>query len=144
MNIKTFYQYKLIASFIPEILRNIIVKDVNVGGIKLSYEVSTVKALVFMFFNKQYIKPISSRHNTETRHFLRPYKTFWDVADRKNWLPRCLWGKKSDPLTNLWVELELDYKDIDSGELIVKEEIRNTNITKHLSRNKQLFYIEKK
>lgn len=143
MNIKKHYQYKLVKSDVPEILRNNIVKDVNVGGIKLSYEVSTVKTIVFMFLGKQYIIPISRRKNKETRHFLNPYKTFWDTSNKRNFLPKCLWGKNNHPLTNYWIELELDYTDVNSGEIIVKGDIRNTNITKHLSRTKELFYIEK-
>lgn len=143
MQIKIFHRYSLTKSDIPEIInKKTIVKDVNVGGIKLSYKVSTVKALVFKIFNKQYILPISKPRNIENLTFLRPYKTVWDTG--RNRLPKCLWGKKDDPLTNLWVELEIDYKDLNSGRVIGKREIRDTNITKHLSKNKQLFYIVKK
>lgn len=144
MQIQIFDKYSLIKSDIPEIInKKTIVKDVNVGGIKLSYKVSTIKALVFNLFNKQRIIPISlNPYNTHIVHLLRPYKEKWDVGRGK--LPKCLWGKKTDPLTNLWIELELDYIDLDSGEVILKDEIRNTNITKHLSKNKQLFYVVKK
>jgi len=144
MQIKIFDKYSLIKSDIPTIInKKTIVKDVNVGGIKLSYKVSTVKALVLNIFNKQYIIPISLKPKDKTNiTFLRPYKNKWDVG--RNKLPRCLWGKTTDPLTNLWIELELDYTDLDSGEVMCKREIRDTNITKHLSKNKQLFYIIKK
>lgn len=143
MQIKLFYRYGLIKSDIPEIInKKTVMKDVNVGGIKLSYKVSTIKALVFKIFNKQYVVPISRPRNVETLTFLRPYKKIWDTG--RNRLPKCLWGKKDDPLTNLWVELEIDYKDLDSGQILGKKEIRDTNITKYLSKNKQLFYIVKK
>lgn len=147
MQKQTFYRYDLIQSDIPEIAdKKVIVKDAYVGGIKLRYKVSTVKALVFNLFNKQKIiqLPRLSFHKSaeEIKTFLRPYKNIWDVS--RNKLPKCLWGNPKEVLTNLWIELELDYKDIKSGIILPKKEIRDTNITKHLTKNKKLFYIVKK
>lgn len=140
MQISKLNRYSLKKKDIPEIVKKTVVKDANVGGIKLQYEVSIVIALVFVLFNKQWIITLRSLPNTtETRTFLRPYKQMWDAS--RNRLPRCLWGKNDDPLTNLWIELELDYVDINSGQILLKQEIRNTNITKHLSKIKELFYI---
>jgi hypothetical protein len=144
MQVKNFYLYNLIKSDIPEILRNkVIIRDVNVGGIKLQYEVSTVKALVFKLFNKQKIINLTLfPKDKETKTFLRPYKKNWSKEREK--LPKCLWGKNDDVLTNLWIELVMDYKDLDHGEVLLKREIRDTNITKHLSRNKKSFFVFKK
>lgn len=146
MLIKLFNRYRLVHKDVPEIInKKTIVKDVNVGGIKLSYKVSTVKALVFNFLNKQRIITLFVVPNT-TRNctVLNPYKTFWNNKERPKKLPKSLWGNTDRPLTNIWVELECDYKDLNSGKVLIKEEIRNTNITKHFSKQHPCFYIETK
>lgn len=143
MHISTFDRYSLKQSDVPKIIKKTIVEDVNVGGIKLRYEVSTVIALVFYLFKKQKIVPLRTLPKTTImRTFLNPYKSIWDVS--RNKLPKCLWGNNQEPLTKLWIELEVDYKDIKSGTLLLKQEIRDTNITKHLSKIRELFYILKK
>jgi hypothetical protein len=101
-----------------------------------------------MFLYKQRIINVSFLNplpNTKPikRVFLRPYKQLWS-AKRDNRLPKCLWGKNEDSLTALWIELESDYKDLDSGLIVLKKEIRDTNITKHLNRTEDLFYIKSK
>lgn len=145
MQIQTLEQYKLLQADVPEIQnKKLVIKDVGVGGVKLRYKISTVKALVFNLFGKQKIIPIFklSYPSSEIKTFLRPYKDIWDTS--RNKLPRCLWGNKNEPLTNLWIELKLDYKSLKTGRAIPKQEIRNTNITKHLTRIHKVFYVELK
>lgn len=143
MQVKTFSRYILLKADIPTLVRGVVAKDVNVGGIKLQYEVSTIKACVFQFLNKQRIICLTLfPKDKETRTFLNPYKELWD--SNRNRLPKSLWGSNNDALTQLWIELESDYKNLDSGVPIVKQEIRNTNITKHFSKARQKFFVFQK
>lgn len=144
MEIKSFYRYKLLKSDVPTIIKKVIVKDVNVGGIKLQYEVTVVKALVFMFLNKMRIIPITRfPKKKEILTFLRPYKENWSKK-RRDRMPKNFWGNNDEPLTSLWIELESDYKSLDKGLIILKKEIRNTEVTKHLFKQKPVFFVIKK
>jgi len=142
MKVLNYNRFQLIKKDLPEIIKRVVTKDVNVGGIKLVYQVSLHECVVFMLFGKQRIIKIPkfSNHNKIERVFLRPYKELWSVKCKN--LPKCLWGKNDDPLTMLWVELEADYQTLATGYILQKKEIRDTNINKHLTRTKPLFYIK--
>lgn len=144
MKTATFEKYKLIKACKPEIIKGKIIKDANVGGVKLTYEVSMSKYLVFDLFKRRIKIPLKkipySDPELGKRTYLRPYKTFLDTS-RGKW-PKCLWGNNSEPLTNLWIELELDYNSLVDGFAVLKKEIRNTNVTKHLLKASEVFYVE--
>ena len=143
MQIQILKRFKLIQKDEPQIVSRVVVKDANVGGIKLRYEVSTVKALVFSVFKRPKTIVLRTLPKTlETRTFLRPFKKSWNAS--RDRLPKSLWGKNNEPLTNLWIELECDYKDLSSGMVIIKQEVRNTHITKHFTRHKEEFFINLK
>jgi hypothetical protein len=143
MKINNYNRFGLVKSSLPEIKKNIVIIDANVGGVKLVYEVVLVKCAVFTLLEKQFIVelPWFYRQKAE-RTFLRPYKELWSF-ERKN-LPKSLWGKTDDPLTQLWVELQSDYEDLEKGMIVIKKEIRDTNITKHLNKTKKIFHIKSK
>lgn len=143
MKTAIFEKFELIKACVPEIVKGKIIKDVNVGGVKLTYKVSMVKLLILDLFKHRiritlkkykYADPELSK-----RTYLRPYKTFLDTSKGK-WA-KCLWGSNAEPLTNLWIELELDYNSLQDGFALLKQEIRNTNITKHLLKASKLFYV---
>jgi hypothetical protein len=66
------------------------------GGICLIYAI--YKVHLFKMFNKEIIW---FKQNLGTKTFLRPYKKFWDKRTYR--LPYVYWGKKTNPLTRLWV-----------------------------------------
>jgi hypothetical protein len=143
MKIESYNRFKLVKKDIPEISKNIVILDANVGGVKLVYEVVSVKCAIFTLFEKQFILELPWIYTRGIeRVFLRPYKELWSF-ERKN-LPKSLWGKTNDPLTQLWVELQSDYEDIEKGMVILKKEIRDTNITKHLNKTEEIFHIKSK
>jgi hypothetical protein len=144
MKIESYNRFTLLKSDLPEIIKKVVTVDAHVGGIKLQYEVAIVWCAVFMLRGKQrFVSLTPFPKSVVKRVFLRPYKELWSEKREKR-LPKCLWGKNDEPLTALWIELESDFKDIESGMVLLKQEIRDTNITKHLSRTHQLFYIKSK
>ena len=66
------------------------------GGVQLTYLI--YKVYYFKLFNREisWFKRILGK-----KTFLRPYKKFWDKRTYR--LPFVYWGKKSHPLTRLWV-----------------------------------------
>jgi hypothetical protein len=144
MKIESYNRFKLLKKDLPEIIKKVVTIDANVGGIKLLYEVAIVNCLVFMFLGKQRLINLTLLPKQKMRRvFLNPYKEVWSEK-RDSRLPKCLWGKNDYPLTALWVELESDYENLKSGMVLLKKEIRDTNITKHLSRTHEMFYIKSK
>ena len=146
MKIVNYNRFRLLKKDLPEIINKVVVQDdVNVGGIKLVYEVSLRDCFILNFFGRQRLVELPSYKKSKKiiRVFLRPYKKLWsEKRDKK--LPKNFWGKNDELLTQLWVELEFDYIDLQSAIIILTKEIRDTNITKHLSKTKNLFYVKSK
>jgi hypothetical protein len=147
MKIQSYNHFKLLKSDLPEITKNKVITDVDVGGIKLVYQVTIRQCLTFLFFDKLIIIPLPSLHISSIQKvFLKPYKEYYSrIKENKN-LPKSLWGKNNDPLTALWVEMEFDYESVKPGKSIIedKKEIRDTNITKHLNKIEKSFFIKSK
>lgn len=139
MIIKKKVTYELIKKDIPTILNNVVRKDCNVGGIKLVYKIKTSLVKEYNFLGTIIYIPTFSGILKETRIFLRPFKEEWDTE--RNRLPTNFWGKKSHPLTNLWLELAYDYENIHEETPLFKEEIRNHNLIKLLRHNTNKFSI---
>lgn len=144
MKIENYSLFTLLKKDLPEIIKKVVVKDAGVGGIKLVYQVTTVKCLVFTLLNKHFIFNLTLfPKNKVKRIFLCPYKELYSSSRDKK-LPRNFWGKNDEPLTALWMEMESDYESLESGLVLLKKEIRDTNITKHLTRVREKFYIKLK
>ena len=103
------YKFKLIKSYKPDLTQKKD-KDQQYGGIRLIYDIYKI-----YYFNVK----ISLRGHTFNKSiswfkwklgrktFLRPYKKYWDKHTYR--LPYPYWGKKSNPLTRLWVVIPNNY-----------------------------------
>jgi hypothetical protein len=99
------YKFKLIDSKVPVLRGKNIIVDSNVGGIKNIYKIYRVRPLMDKLLC--------------TRIFWRPWKSWWDVKKRR--LPAPYWGKKDDPLLNMWLVLLNDYPDPSKVRSILQE-----------------------
>lgn len=72
------------------------------GGVRLIY---TIYKVYYSTICKKEI--IWWKRNLGKKTFLRPYKKFWDKRTYR--LPYAYWGKKSHPLTRLWVVIPNNY-----------------------------------
>jgi len=89
-------EFKLKNSYMPDLTQKDDKEETKYGGIRLTYFI--YKVYYFKLFNRE-ITLFKKRCGRKT--FLRPYKKFWDK--RLYRLPNVYWGKKSHPLTRLWV-----------------------------------------
>jgi hypothetical protein len=96
------YKFKLIESKVPVIKGKNIITDSNAGGEKNTYK-------IYRTWNWQLIcMPVFDIY-LGTKTFWRPYKTNWDKKEHKLHAP--YWGKKENPLLNLWLVLSNNYPD---------------------------------
>jgi len=75
--------------------------------------------------------------------YLRPYKKNWSERrkNKRDTVPFHLWGKKDHPLTNMWLELVLDYEDIMRGFPIMKNTVEDQTLIKFLRQHKEKFSL---
>lgn len=87
-------KFKLKDKYVPDLTQK--TDEKQYGGIQLTYLI--YKVYYFKLFNRE----ISwFRKILGNKTFLRPYKKLWDK--RMYRLPFVYWGKKSHPLTRLWI-----------------------------------------
>ena len=87
-------KFKLTKEYRPDLTQKI--DDKQYGGIQLTYLI--YKVYYFKLFKLEipwFIRILGNKT------FLRPYKKLWDKRTYR--LPFVYWGKKSHPLTRLWV-----------------------------------------
>jgi len=95
------YLFKLKKSYKPDLTQKTD-KDQQYGGIRLIYTIYKV------YFTTLFGREISwFKRNLGRKTFLRPYKKFWDKRTYR--LPYVYWGKKTHPLTRLWVVIPNNY-----------------------------------
>lgn len=137
--------YRLLKKNIPLTTGRSITYDVNVGGVKLVYEVTTtleweVNLKIFKFYilrslDKKVIKEI----------YLRPYKYLWDTE--RNRLPHNFWGKQEHPLTAeiFWVRLKEDYDTLtDKGFELLNHKtphVTDHELQAYLRQHEDCFYF---
>ena len=130
--------YTLIKEDIPEICHGQVVSDPNVGGVKLVYWKRRI------ILNSINIGPIKISYpirilKREKVVFLRPYKKNWDT--QRNRLPRNYWGKANNPLTNMWIVIETDYKKWSGTTVRFKDQVTDHNIIRFLKSSEESFSI---
>lgn len=86
-------KYKLIEAQYPKVENGILIDDLGLGGIKLTYEVSDNLTKV-------------TAKNRKTIVFLKPLKKHWVTKNT----PKHEKGIKKSPLSNVWVQLEQESK----------------------------------
>jgi len=130
--------YTLIKSDVPEICNRQIVKDQDVGGIKLVYwrRRMMVKDISFGPIEFSYPVRIFKRKKVV---FLRPYKDHWD--HERNRLPYNYWGKTSNPLTNMWITVEQDYKVWSNTTVRFKDQVTDHSMIKSLKSIEETFSV---
>lgn len=127
-----------------------VISDARVGGEKLvyqrvSYSVQVIKpfnlftVMIPLLLYRNINGKIELKKETTKVAYLRPYKKNW--APKKDRLPFHEWGKKEHPLTNIWVELEFDYKDIVSQMPIIKSRVEDQSLIKFLRQHEEKFTV---
>ena len=89
------YICKLKKSYVPDLTQKTD-KDHMYGGVRLIYTIYKIYYVSLFGTEIQWFKRKLGR-----KTFLRPYKKFWDKRTYR--LPYVYWGKKTHPLTRLWV-----------------------------------------
>ena len=89
------YTFKLNKKYEPDLTQKAD-KDNKYGGIRLLY---TIYKIYYITLFGQEISWFKWKLGKIT--FLRPYKKYWDKRTYR--LPYVYWGKKTHPLTRLWV-----------------------------------------
>lgn len=136
MRIQDFYTLKYVTK--PDIQNGQIVQDPGVGGIKIVY---WKRRMMMKEFHKGLIKfsyPVKIYKRTKVV-FLRPYKKNWDTL--RNRLAHNYWGKKNNPLTNMWIVVNKDYKKWSGIAVRFEDQIVDHNIIKALKSEQESFII---
>lgn len=131
--------YLLKSKQVPEVTKTRIIEDVGVGGIKLVYKVRTFYYKEIKIFGYLIPLPWPCRIDFGTFIVLRPYKVRWDTE--RNRLPRNYWGKKDNPLTNMWIEVEYDYDNIDKDLVYYKDMITDHELIKYFKKHTDEFSV---
>ncbi|GEM_PF-5898675 len=95
------YTFKLIKSYVPDLTQKT-EQDKLYGGIRLIYKI--YKSFYIQVFKREIC---IFKKSLGKKTFLRPYKKYWDKHTYR--LPYVYWGKKSHPLTRLWVVIPNEY-----------------------------------
>jgi hypothetical protein len=90
------YLFKLKKSYEPDLTQKDNKKNEQYGGIRLTYNIYIIYHITLF---GQEIPCFRWKLGKKT--FLRPYKKFWDKRTYR--LPNVYWGKRTHPLTRLWV-----------------------------------------
>jgi len=122
--------YTLVKKDVPVIKNRVVLEDPGVGGVKLVYDVLEQHFKEMNILGYKILNPFPSFKCKKKQVILRPFKEVWDKD--KNRLPRNYWGKKTDPLTFMWVELEFDYDSLEESLPLFKEQILDHALIKHL------------
>lgn len=151
---KRITKYTLLKKDVPKMKGKTILSDARVGGEKLVYSTISYPISTITLFNRYtvHIPLVLYRKDyggigidlvKEVKVFYRPYKKHWvkKVEGQKIRVPFHLWGKKEHPLTNIWVQLAFDYKDIYSNWPVIEKEIENHILIKFLRQHEEQFNI---
>ena len=96
------YIFKLKKKYEPDLTQKNNKDNNNYGGIRLIYTI--YKIYYITLFGREI--PWFRRYLGK-KTFLRPYKKCWDKCRYR--LPYAYWGKKTHPLTRLWVVIPNNY-----------------------------------
>jgi len=129
--------YNLIKKDVPIIKNRIVIEDPGVGGVKLVYNIFEQHFKEIKISGHRIPLPFPYYINKSKCVILRPFKEVWDTD--KNRLPRNYWGKKSDPLTYMWIELEYDYDSLSEALPLYKEQILDHALIKRLKNIEETF-----
>lgn len=150
MNKIIMHEYILLKKDVPTIKGKHVIIDAKVGGEKLVYKrirysvnvikIGTLEIKIpsMVYWLKELGAPVHD--NTDTVVFLRPFKKTWDNSER----PRVSydeWGKKDHPLTNIWLIIQFDYKDISQTVPLIKEYVEDAKLKKLLRQKVEKFNI---
>jgi len=130
--------YTLIKKDTLELCNGQVVSDPDVGGVKLVYwkRRFILKTLSLGSIKLSY--PVKMLKRSKVI-FLRPLKKNWDT--QRNRLPRNYWGKTSNPLTNMWIVVETDYKKWSGTTVRFKDQVTDHNIIRSLKSEEETFSI---
>lgn len=120
-------KYVLIDVKAPILKGKEILKDPDVGGLKLVYEVSNEKTTLSKKDNKCIV-------------YLKPYKENWG-ADKKD-VKKGEWGNSSSPLSNVWLEIKKDYTSYEKENMSIRGDVvKDSNLIAQLNKQTKEFII---
>ena len=133
--------FKLIKKDLPKITGNTILEDNDKGGELLIYRTHNELYKEIKIFGFA-IRIVFLKTKPKDRIFLRPFKKNWDTSNHR--LPAVYWGRKNNPLTNLWCELNKCPDSIteESNEIFVKNDLLNKTLSRCLKRHESKFFID--
>lgn len=131
--------YTLKSKVIPEIHNNIIRKNGEAGGVKLVYDKKSFIVRKCNLCNTDFYIRVSLNSLKEIKVYLRPFKKDWNI--KRNKLSKNKWGKKNNPLTNVWLELAFDHHNISRNIALMEREIEDHVFIKKLRNNPNRIFI---
>lgn len=131
--------YNLIKKDEPVIKNRVVMEDPGVGGIKLVYNVLEDHFKEMNILGYKILNPFPAYSSKKKQVFLRPFKSVWDK--NRNRLPCNYWGKKSDPLTAMWIELKFDYDSLENIIPIFENQILDHALIRKLKHSEDEFLL---
>ena len=123
------YILKINNSIIPIIKNGVVENDKGAGGIKLIYRISS---------------SFSLGRDSEIIIFLKPFKKFLGTSKKEveNNYGKGSWGNTYTPLSNVWLKLSHDYKDINKDIFSLRpERVTEQILFPHLNKQEEYFII---
>lgn len=120
-------RYVIISVDAPVIDGKKIIEDANMGGIKLTYEVSNDRTSL-------------SQRDKEIHIYLKPYKNIWGSSKKD--VEKGEWGNTNSPLSNVWLRIKKDYTNYDKEYMEISyEKVTNHKLISHLNKQKKKFVL---
>lgn len=120
-------KYVLIDIKAPVLKGKEILKDLDAGGLKLTYETSNEKVTLSKKDNKYVI-------------YLKPYKENWGT-DKKS-VEKGEWGSPSSPLSNVWLEIKKDYTSYEKESMQIRGDVvKDSKLIAYLNKKTKEFIL---
>jgi hypothetical protein len=120
-------KYTLTECLIPFTKNKEILNDLDAGGIKLIYSVKNVKSTL-------------SQKDVGKVIFLKPYKKNWGISKKD--VGKNEWGNTFSPYSNVWLQINEDYKSYDKEIMNIRYTIvKDSNLISKLNKQTKEFVI---
>ena len=137
------YLFKLIDFSQPIIKdRTKLLSDNNKGGTLLTYSRTEIR-YISLWKHEYVLHPVHKF--TKILVFFNPLKKDWNR--QAYWMEKIYWGKKHHLLTKLWLEVDIEFKDIFSVTLVelrIIPQCKDKNLIKRLNARNETFILQSK
>jgi len=131
--------YKLIDFSTPIIVNHKhMLANTKRGGVLLTYKVKDVIYISLFGYNIH----LFSKKSVKRMYFFNPLKQSWKREAYK--ISKIYWGKKDYLLTNLWLQVDVNFKKIHAvspTKLAMIPQCKDKNLIKHLNFQTEKFII---